>query len=285
MRIRRSRPATSPVTRFTRYVSRPVFIALGTIAVTMMALLAPVGAGSTAAESSAWAAAAQVPPPTGADTLTRPLLLVVVLALVSLVPLVFMATTAFVKISTVLQIARNAIGAHDIPSNTVILALAAVLSAVAMAPVGAAIVARGAPVVAKAGELDPQTLVVDGVRAVAEPLRDFLVKNATPRETTRFLGLARAARAPADRTAVSERDFAVLVPAFIVAELQRAFALGVAVFLPFLVLDLVVANILVAAGLASLAPSQVALPLKLLLFLAIDGWGLLARALILGYRF
>ena len=70
-----------------------------------------------------------------------------------------------------------------------------------------------------------------------------------------------------------------------VSELDRAFALGVAVFLPFLVLDLVVANVLVAAGLASLSPSQVSLPLKLLLFVAVDGWGLLARALVLGYKF
>jgi len=221
----------------------------------------------------------------GGDALGRPLFLVVVLALVSLVPLVFMATTAFVKISTVLQIARNAIGAQNVPSNTVILALAAVLSAVAMAPVGSAIVAKGAPIVAKAGELDTPTLVAEGVRAVSDPLRSFLTKNATPKETTRFLALARAARPEAQRASVTETDLAVVVPAFIVTELNRAFALGVAIFLPFLILDLVVANILVAAGLASLSPAQVSLPLKLLLFLAVDGWGLLARSLILGYQF
>ena len=88
-----------------------------------------------------------------------------------------------------------------------------------------------------------------------------------------------------DGPKVTETDLAVVVPAFIVTELNRAFALGVAIFLPFLILDLVVANILVAAGLASLSPSQVSLPLKLLLFLAVDGWGLLARSLILGYQF
>ena len=84
---------------------------------------------------------------------------------------------------------------------------------------------------------------------------------------------------------VTDHDFAVLVPAFVVSELNRAFALGVAIFLPFLVLDIVVANVLVAGGLSSLSPAQVALPLKLLLFLAVDGWGLIARSLILGYRF
>jgi type III secretion protein R len=219
------------------------------------------------------------------DALGRPILLVVVLALVSLVPIVLMATTAFVKISTVLQITRSAIGAQNVPSNTVILALAAVLSAVAMAPVGSAIAARGGPVIERAGELETKALVSEGVAAVADPLRSFLQQNATPRETTRFLGLARGARPEADRDKVTDRDFAVLVPAFVVSELNRAFALGVAIFLPFLVLDLVVANVLVAAGLSSLSPAQVALPLKLLLFLAVDGWGLIARSLILGYRF
>ncbi len=221
----------------------------------------------------------------GDDALGRPIFLVVVLALVSLVPIVFMATTAFVKISTVLQITRNAIGAQNVPSNTVILALAAVLSAVAMAPVGAAIVQRGTPIVERAGQMETPELVREGLAAVGDPLRSFLQQNAAPSEMARFLGLARAARAPELREAITDHDFAVLVPAFIVSELNRAFALGVAVFLPFLVLDLVVANILVAAGLASLSPGQLALPLKLLLFLAVDGWGLLARALVLGYRF
>lgn len=245
-------------------------------------------AGVLLATSLALAAApagAPVPAAPSTDPLGRPIFLVVVLALLSLAPVVLMATTAFVKISTVLQIARNAIGAQNVPSNTVILALAAVLSAVAMAPVGSAIAARGAELVAHAGELDTPALVTRGVEAVGGPLRSFLDANATPKEKARFLALAKAARQGADAAGVREGDLAVIVPAFVVSELDRAFALGVAVFLPFLVLDLVVANVLVAAGLGSLSPSQVSLPLKLLLFLAVDGWGLLAKALVLGYRF
>lgn len=245
-------------------------------------------AGVLLATSLALAAAPAGAPAPGApstDPLGRPIFLVVVLALLSLAPVVLMATTAFVKISTVLQIARNAIGAQNVPSNTVILALAAVLSAVAMAPVGSAIAERGADLVAHAGELDTPALVTRGVEAVGGPLRSFLEANATPKEKARFLALAKAARQGPDSANVRERDLAVIVPAFVVSELDRAFALGVAVFLPFLVLDLVVANVLVAAGLGSLSPSQVSLPLKLLLFLAVDGWGLLAKALVLGYRF
>lgn len=223
--------------------------------------------------------------PSPADAFGRPVLLVVVLALVSLLPLVLMATTAFVKISTVLQITRNAIGVQQVPSNTVLLALAAVLSAIAMGPVGSAIAARGAPVLAHAHDADTVTLVTEGLSAVEQPLRKFLVDNADPKETARFLQLAKAARPEAQRAAVTATDFAVVVPAFVVSELTRAFLLGFAVLLPFLVLDLVVANVLVAGGLASLSPGQVSLPLKLLLFVAVDGWGLLARTLVLGYRF
>lgn len=233
--------------------------------------------------TSAAAPSAGAPP--AADALTRPIFLVVLLAGLSLVPVVLTATTAFVKISTVLQIARNAIGAQNVPSNTVILALAAVLSAVAMAPVGSAIAARGGELLAHAGELDTPALVTQGAKAVGDPLRSFLEANASPKEKLRFLALAKAARRSEEQPTVRETDLTVIVPAFVVSELNRAFALGVAIFLPFLVLDLVVANVLVAAGLASLSPSQVSLPLKLLLFLAVDGWGLLAKALVLGYRF
>jgi len=83
---------------------------------------------------------------------------------------------------------------------------------------------------------------------------------------------------------VSETDLTVLVPAFMTTELYEAFALGFLVYLPFLVLDLVVANVLLALGMQMLQPTQVSLPFKLLLFVAIDGWGLLARALVTGYH-
>jgi type III secretion protein R len=84
---------------------------------------------------------------------------------------------------------------------------------------------------------------------------------------------------------VGEGDFVVLVPAFLTSELRAAFALGFAVFLPFLIIDLVVANVLLALGMQMLSPTQVSLPFKLLLFVAIDGWGLLSHALVTGYRF
>lgn len=213
-----------------------------------------------------------------------PVALVTALALVALLPFAFMSITAFVKISTVLQIVRGAIGAASVPSNTVVMALAAVLTLLAMAPVGSRIAGRLTPHLTAESLGDTTSLVRSVVDAVREPMRDFLRANASDRETRRFLEVARASRPVADRAKVESSDLTVVVPAFVVTELIEAFALGFALYLPFLIIDLVVANVLLALGMQMMNPAQVSLPFKLLLFVAIDGWGLLAQSLVLGYR-
>jgi type III secretion protein R len=218
------------------------------------------------------------------DLLGRPIVLVVALALVSLLPFVFMSVTSFVKISTVLQIVRGAIGAQSVPSSTVVMALAAALTLLAMAPVGQKIADRAAPLLSAKEVPDTVTLVEGTLTALREPMREFLKANANGREKERFLEVARRARPEAERAGVTADDLTVLVPAFVVTELGEAFAIGFLVYLPFLVIDLVVANILLALGMQMLSPTQVSLPFKLLLFVAIGGWGLLAEALASGYR-
>lgn len=218
------------------------------------------------------------------DILGRPLALVVALALVSLLPFVFMSVTAFVKISTVLQITKSALGAQSVPSNTVIMALAAALTLLAMAPVGQRIADRAAPLVADSRPKDTSVLITKGIDAVREPMRDFMKANASERERARFYRVAVEARPEAERSKVGQDDISVLVPSFVVTELTEAFAIGFLIFLPFLVIDLVVSNVLLALGMQQLNPTQVSLPFKLLLFVAIDGWGLLAQALVSGYR-
>jgi type III secretion protein R len=213
-----------------------------------------------------------------------------------LLPFALMSLTSFVKTSTVLHIARSALGAQNIPSSAVIMALSAALSCVAMAPLTSAVVARLEPVLA-ADSLSTAELVKAGYEATSEPLRSFLVANATPRELERFQALAlktqRQASPPnggaptssvAVANAVTQRDFSVAIPAFIVSELTAAFTLGFAIYLPFLVLDLVVANVLMALGMQMMNPTQVSLPFKLLLFVASNGWGLLCQTLATGYR-
>ena len=218
------------------------------------------------------------------DLLGRPLALVVALALVSLLPFVFMSVTAFVKISTVLQIVRGAIGAQSVPSSTVVLALASALTLLAMAPVGQKIADRAAPLFAAQKTPDTVTLVQGGIDAFREPIREFLKANANPQEKERFLAVARQSRPEADRAGVTADDLTVLIPSFIVTELGEAFAIGFLIYLPFLVIDLVVANILLALGMQMLSPTQVSLPFKLLLFVVIGGWGLLSQALASGYH-
>lgn len=230
----------------------------------------------------AQALAAPMPAAASDDLLGKPLSLVVALALLSLLPFVFMTTTAFVKIATTLQIVRSAIGAQGVPSNTVLTALAVALSLLAMAPVGASIGDRLTPVL-EAKSTDTMTQLGEIADAVREPMRSFLRANASSRERERFLRVAQRAREGMAEQA-SENDLVVLAPAFVTTELYEAFALGFLIYLPFLVIDLVVANVLLAMGMSQLTPSQVSLPFKLLLFVAVDGWGVLAQSLVSGYR-
>lgn len=247
--------------------------------------LAALLAGGAALLVPALASAQQQAQPAGADDLLgRPIALVVALALVALLPLAFMSLTAFVKISTVLQIVRGAIGAQNVPSNTVVMALSAALTVLAMAPVGSRIADRAAPLLTQETVQDTSKLVSGAIDATREPMRDFLRANASEREHDRFYEIARMARPEPERKDVGKNDLVVVIPAFVITELIEAFALGFAIYLPFLIIDLVVSNVLLALGMQMMNPVQVSLPFKLLLFVAIDGWGLLAQALVAGYR-
>src|SRR5688572_4388738 len=166
------------------------------------------------------AAFAQPLPPRAADDLlSRPIALVVALAFVALLPFAFMTLTAFVKISTVLQIVRGAIGAQNVPSNVIVMALAGALTLLAMAPLGSRVTARAEPVLATAEERPTTVWVVALWEAVREPVRGFLRANASARERGRFFDAARAARPAADRDGVGRDDLLVLVPAFVITEL------------------------------------------------------------------
>ncbi len=214
-----------------------------------------------------------------AELLNQPLPAVTLLALLGLLPFAFMSLTAFVKISTVLQIAKSAIGAQSVPSTTIVMALSATLTVLAMAPVLDQI---GTNLEGLLEARQPTTeMALDMLSSIREPLREFLQHNAAPDERLRFLELARVGNS----AIVGEADFRVLIPAFMVSELYEAFALGFALFLPFLVVDLVVGNVLLALGMQMMNPTQVSLPFKLLLFVAADGWGLLATSLVSSYGY
>jgi len=200
------------------------------------------------------------------------------LAVLSLVPFAIMILTSFSKIVVVLSIVRSAIGTQQAPPTMVLTGLAAVLSATIMSPTVEKIWANLSHATTGAWAN------VATIEAAAEPLRAFLTKHGSAEERARFVELARELRPPEESHAVNESSLSVVVPAFVLTELKEAFIIGFLVFLPFLVLDMLVANVLLALGMQTLSPSQVALPFKILLFVAVDGWSLLARGLILAYR-
>ena len=215
-------------------------------------------------------------PPLLAD---RPAELLVVLGALALAPVAAVLLTSFLKIVVVLGIARSALGAPQVPPSSAVTGFALALTVLVMAPVAEDALSAAQRVPAQAGVQG----TIEVVRDAAEPVRGFLARFARADDCQVFLDLARRGRSPDARAAVSATDFAVLVPSFVVSELRRAFTTGFLVFLPFLVVDLLVANVLLALGLSQMSPTSVALPFKLLLFVAVDGWKLLARGLVLGY--
>ncbi|HEX3696456.1 MAG TPA: type III secretion system export apparatus subunit SctR [Polyangia bacterium] len=219
---------------------------------------------------------------------SRPLVLIAAMAALSLIPFALLMLTCFVRVSVVLSILRSAIGAAQVPPTQVLTGLAILLTLFVMAPTGERIYRAVEPVLnlgAGADLLSGQTvqaLVTAGDRA-KEPLRDFLLKHGDRRDRTMFYDLALKMRAPDERAGISEQDLMVVAPAFVVSELRRAFEIGFLLFVPFLIIDLVIANLLLALGMHMLSPPTVSLPFKLLLFVLADGWHLVVRGLIESY--
>lgn len=201
------------------------------------------------------------------------------MALLALVPFAVLMLTSFSKIVVVLSIVRSALGTQQAPPTMVLTGLAAVLTAHIMTPTCEQMLALGKNIEVESGQQ-----LVASAKDVTAPLREFLVRHGNPEERARFVELARELRPVTEATLVTDNDLAIVVPAFVISELKEAFVIGFLVFLPFLVLDMLIANVLLALGMQTLSPSQVSLPFKILLFVAVDGWALLSRGLILGYR-
>ncbi|XXF81640.1 type III secretion system export apparatus subunit SctR [Myxococcaceae bacterium GXIMD 01537] len=219
---------------------------------------------------------------------SRPLILVLALAAMSLVPFVLMMVTSFVKISVVLSIVRSALGTQQIPPTQVITGLAIILTVYIMAPVGQSMYrAAEVDIWSKGVSLMSSETVgtlLEAANRSKEPLRDFLVKKVTVKDRSLFYNLAKKMRKDeADRASIGEKDFMVIVPAFVVSELKEAFQIGFLLFVPFIVIDMVVANILLALGMHMLSPTTISMPFKLLLFVLVDGWYLIAKGLVVGY--
>lgn len=223
----------------------------------------------------------------GESFTSRPLILIIALAALALVPFVLLMVTSFVKISVVLSIIRSALGTQQIPPTQVITGLAVILTVYIMAPVGIDMYKVAEVDVLKRGPslFSAETVgqLVEAAKRAKEPLRGFLSKKVTPKDRFLFYSLAKKMRKEEDRKDIGENDFMVIVPAFVVSELKEAFQIGFILFVPFLVIDMVVANILLALGMQMLSPTTISMPFKLLLFVLVDGWYLVAKGLVIGY--
>ena len=233
-----------------------------------------------------------------------PLYSFLVFAAIALVPVFLLSVTSFIKISVVFGILRNAIGAQQVPSGALVSLISLVLTAYIMSPVAKEIVVewdKGSLIEGKVVRLQDMTLSQAAARleSALNPLEGFLERNSSMRERSFFADMQdiskdktspnhyRDVATDDDKNVVGKKpdgeSFFSLVPAFVFTELNEAFIIGFLIFLPFLVVDLVVANLLLGLGMVMVSPVSISLPFKIILFVLCDGWFLLCRGLILGY--
>jgi len=237
----------------------------------LIRILLAVLAGSGA---SAWAA--PVPPLLGtragsASALGVPMQILLMLTALTLVPAAVVSVTPFLRLTVVLHFLRQALGTQTTPSNQVLVGLSLFLTVMIMQPVGSEIYHKA---------WEPfesgQATYQQALDAGSQPLRTFLLRFARQRDIRLFLEVSHR---PAPRNP-SDIDLTVLMPAYVLSELRAGFQIGAVLFLPFLIIDLVVASITLSIGMVQLPPVMISAPLKVLLFVLVDGWNLVVGSLI-----
>lgn len=201
--------------------------------------------------------------------------IVALLTVLSLAPAIVVMLTSFTRIIVVLSFVRSALSLQQLPPNQVLIGLALFLTFFTMAPTWQAAYEAGlAPYLA--GELSE----LEALERASQPLREFMFRHVNEQDLALFIELQGAER-PATRDDVS---MTALIPAFIISELRTAFQLGFILFIPFLVIDMIVASVLMSMGMLMLPPVMISLPFKVLLFVLVDGWHLITRSLLLSFQ-
>jgi type III secretion protein R len=207
--------------------------------------------------------------------------ILVAVGLVGILPLAVVTMTGFLKISVVLFLIRNALGVQQTPPNLVIYGIALVLTVYVTTPLISEISGRLQQENISFQTTDDLARAADIAR---EPLRQHLLRFTQPQERQFFLDGTKRLWPEQARADVRDDDLQILVPAFVASELTRAFEIGFLLYLPFLIIDVVVANVLMTLGMIMVSPVLISIPLKLFLFVAIDGWSRLMHGLILSYN-
>ncbi len=210
--------------------------------------------------------------------------LIVLFAGASLLPLMVVTCTAFLKISVVLLIVRNALGIQQVPTNMVVYSITIAATVFVMAPVFQPLSAwfDGPDFI---GQLQNKPNGIMGlINEVIEPLKAFMLKHTRPNLQEMLLESATKLWPEEMRQQISKSHWALILPSFVLSELQSAFEIGFLMYLPFVAVDILVANLLLALGMQMVSPMVVSTPLKLLLFISINGWTNLLSRLLLTYQ-
>ncbi|WP_025856531.1 type III secretion system export apparatus subunit SctR [Pseudomonas sp. CHM02] len=209
-----------------------------------------------------------------------PLVLALFVGALSLMPMLLIICTSFLKIVIVLMITRNAIGVQQVPPGMAVNGIALAATLFIMAPVGYEIAES-----IKASPLDTSNLTMflqTGLEAI-QPLRVFMLRNVDPDVLTHLLENTARLWPVKMAQEVQREDLILLIPAFVLSQLQAGFEIGFLIYIPFIVIDLIVSNLLLALGMQMVSPMTISLPLKLLLFVMVSGWSRLLDSLFLSY--
>ncbi|MBL4635576.1 MAG: flagellar type III secretion system pore protein FliP [Kofleriaceae bacterium] len=199
--------------------------------------------------------------------------LVMMLTIASLAPAIILTTTCFARFAIVFSFVRNGLATQGAPPSQVLVGMALFMTLFVMAPTGT-LIYDAAVQPYMAGEIDE----IEAFKRGTPPLREFLLKRTSERDLALFYEVSSQPRP----TSADDVPLRIAVPAFVLSELQTAFKMGLVILLPFLVIDLIVASILSALGMVMLPPPIVSLPIKLLVFVSVDGWHLVVKSLLLG---
>lgn len=215
---------------------------------------------------------------------TDPFSLIVLFVGMSLLPFLAMVATSYLKIVVVISLVRNALGVQSIPPNMVVNALALILSFYVMAPV----VEKGWDIFKEESAKNKEAKVVyetEIAMKAAEPVREWLIRQTDEKSRAFFVSTAEQlwAKDGEEKADVDPESFFILIPSFCVSELTKAFQIGFLVYLPFIAIDIIISNILLAMGMMMVSPVTISLPFKLLLFVMVNGWTLLIQGLVRGY--
>ncbi len=210
----------------------------------------------------------------GGGVTERAVQLIALVTILSLAPSILIMVTSFTRIAVVLSLLRTAIGVQQSPPNTVIVSLALFLTAFIMTPVF-----EKAYDTAITPYINQQIKLPEAFDKASQPFKVFMLANVREKDLQLFVDLSNT-KAPATRDEISLR---ILVPAFMISELRRAFEIGFLLFVPFVVIDMVVASVLMSMGMMMLPPVMISLPFKLIFFVLVDGWNLIAGSLVKSY--